>query len=161
MNPITFTVPGNMIIKKNSQTTSYIQKNKQGKLAIRQSQDGRFAPVTYYTDAYKEWAKRCVQILMTLKTNLTAQGVQLPLTDKMNLKCLFYYDTNRKIDLSAMFEGINDCLAGNERWLNFDKKFYQIIEDDSVRFIGSFDGTRFIYEKVNPRTVVTLSDYIL
>jgi hypothetical protein len=159
MTPLTITLPNCCICKKSSMTTSYTYKDKSGHVRIRQTPDGRFTPVTYYTEAYKKWATSAIQTLVTVKQDLTNKGIIFPLTDKMNLKVLFYYNANRAVDLNNLTQGIEDILAGHEKWFNLDKKYYQIIQDDNVRFIASLDGTRWIYDVVNPRTVITLSDF--
>ena len=87
--------------------------------------------------------------------------ITFPITDKFNLKCLFYIDRDTRLDLSNLYEGVQDVLAGNAGvWKeSVPKELYQIIEDDSIRFIGSHDGSRVILDYVNPRTEIYLEPF--
>jgi hypothetical protein len=161
MTPLTITLPGCCICKKSSMTTSYTYTDKFGKVRIRQTADGRFTPITYYSKPYQEWATHAIQTLVKLKQELTAKGIVFPLTDKMNAKILFFYNSTRAVDINNLSQGVCDLLSGNEKWFNLDKHYYKIVEDDSCRFLGSFDGTRVIYEVHNPRTEITLTDFKL
>lgn len=150
------TFPGCAIVKKNSATTSYMYKDKKsGQVKVRQSNTGAFAPIHYYSKAYKEWAKNAVQACIVYKSK--HPEIKFPLNKQYNLKMLFYYNVNRKVDLSALIEGVADVLAGNEKWLNLSYD-WSIIEDDSTRFIQSYDGSRVILEYVNPRTEIFLEE---
>jgi len=153
MIEIKLTIPGCPIVKKNSSTTSYRVKNKNGGYNYLDR------PIHYYTDAYKDWVRGAVQVLAVYKTH--HPEIKFPIQDKMNLKCLFFMKDNRVVDLSALYEGIQDCLAGNEKWLNVHPQLYKIIEDDSCRYIGSHDGSRVLYNPVDPHLEFTLSPYIL
>ena len=74
-----------------------------------------------------------------------------PITDKVNLKCLFYLKDNRKVDLSGLYEGVQDVLSGNEKWANVPPNLFQILFDDSHRYVGSHDGSRVLLDMLNPR----------
>lgn len=156
--------PGEARVKKNSMTVSYIYKDKTGKLRIRMTADGRFTPVTYYTSAYKEWAKDAIQACIVYKSKhqLQLPNFPLPLVGRYNLKCLFYSRENKVVDLSALYEGVQDVLTGKSGVYkdSIPSNVYQIIQDDSVRFIGSHDGSRYIYLPAEePRTEVILTEF--
>jgi hypothetical protein len=159
MNEIKIIFPGIARVKKNSMTVSYIYKDKFGSLKIRMDSKGRFTPVTYYSKAYVEWAKKAIQSVIVFKSK---QKLTFPLTDKYNLKCIFYTNENRVIDLSALYEGVQDVLTGRSGVLkdSVPGHLYQILEDDSVRFIGSHDGSRLLYLPAEPpRTEITITDF--
>jgi len=154
---ITFVIPGCPIVKKNTRKTSNYRKDKNGKLIMLPN------PISYYSKAYNEWAKTALVKCVDLRNKLLAEGWELPITDRMNLKMLFFFDTDRVVDLSNLYEGVQDLLAGNAGVYEDEvpKAYYQIIMDDSVRFIGSHDGSRFLLDYVNPRTEVTLEPFII
>ena len=158
---IKITLPGEVRVKKNSMTVSYIYKDKAGRLKIRMTVDGRFTPITYYSKAYTEWAKNAIQTLVVFKSHNT--NINFPLVDKYNLKCLFYSKENKVVDQSALYEGVQDLLTGKAGVCkdSVPGHIYQIIQDDSIRFIGSHDGSRYIYLPAEqPRTEIILTDFI-
>lgn len=67
-----------------------------------------------------------------------------------NVQCLFYMATRRKTDLTNLLEAADDCLvrAG-------------VLLDDNNTVIASHDGSRVLYDKVNPRTEILITEYIL
>ena len=57
-------------------------------------------------------------------------------------------------------EGVQDVLAGNRGVNIADKSYYQILEDDSIRYIGSIDGSRVIHLPGEPpRIEITITDF--
>jgi hypothetical protein len=155
--PITLVIPGCPIVKKNTRKTSNYRKDKNGKLIMLSN------PISYYSKAYTEWGKTALVKCVDLRTKLLADGWELPITDRINLKCLFFFDADRVVDLSNLYEGVQDLLAGNAGVYEdkVPKQYYQIIMDDSVRFIGGHDGSRFLLDYINPRTEVTIEPFIL
>jgi|SRR5690554_5059253 len=153
---IRLTFPTCAIIKKNSATTSYVYKDKHGRLRLRQNSNGGLAPITYYSAAYKDWAKLAVQQCLVYRSK--HPELSFPLTGQFNLKCLFYYNRDGIVDLSNLYEGVQDVLAGNEKWLQLGVD-WSIIKDDCTRFIGSHDGSRLILDYTNPRTEITLTPF--
>ena len=112
------TILGNPMVKKNSQ-----------KVAIR----GR-RPIKYNTPQYTAWHKTAVTQLWQYKDR--PRGLDEPLI----LKCLFYMQTNRRVDLSALYEGIQDILVE-----------IGVIEDDYFKIIIGHDGSRVLVDPKNPR----------
>ena len=152
---IQITIKGTPIVKKNTAKTSVIGKDKYGRLTKRAT------PVHWYTDAYKLWARNAIKACAEFKN--THQNITFPLTGKYNLKCIFFMDRDTVVDLSALYEGVQDVMAGNAGvWKDsVSKDLYQIIMDDSIRFIGSHDGSRVILDYTNPRTEITLTEFVL
>ncbi len=116
---IKFTIPLQPISKKNSQ--QIMVNKKTGKPFISPSKK------------YKEYEKQAVCFI--------------PFVDKIdypvNVKCLFYMQTHRKVDLTNLLEAIDDVMvkAG-------------VLADDNFTVIESHDGSRVLYDKENPRTEV-------
>ena len=63
----------------------------------------------------------------------------------VNVKCLFYMPTKRKVDLTNLLEAIDDIMvkAG-------------ILQDDHSGVVAGHDGSRVLYDKQNPRTEVEI-----
>ena len=70
--------------------------------------------------------------------------VQRPIYEPVEVKCLFYMPTRRRVDLTNLLESIDDVLvrAG-------------VLKDDHSGIIVSHDGSRVLYDKDNPRTRCT------
>ena len=65
----------------------------------------------------------------------------------VNVRCLFYMKTHRRVDLVNLLEAIDDILvkAG-------------AIEDDNCEIVAGHDGSRVYYDKENPRTEVYIEE---
>ena len=64
----------------------------------------------------------------------------------VNIKCLFYMPTKRRVDLVNLLESVDDLL-----------QHYGIITDDAAAYVGGHDGSRVLYDKENPRTEIYIS----
>lgn len=150
---IQITIPSCPIVKKNNEHISYWKTDKYGRKTPREF------PIKYPTPAYKEWSKQAIKACADYKNTHTE--IDFPLQGQYNLKCIFYMDRNTVVDLSNLYEGTQDVLAGSVGiWeKTVPKHLYQIIEDDSVRFIGSHDGSRVVLDYVKPRTEITLTEF--
>ena len=86
---------------------------------------------------YKQYEKDC-KIFMP-KCEMISKPI--------NVKALFYMPTKRRVDLTNLFEALNDIMVK-----------YQVIEDDSSKIIVSLDGSRVLYDKANPRTEIEITE---
>ena len=152
--PIKIIIPGNPIVKKNSEHVSLFYKDKHGRKIPRDQ------PIKFPSKAYKEWARIAVQTCATYKTKHT--DWDFPIQEQMNMKCIFYFDRNTKVDLSNLYEGVQDVFAGCcKLFKGVHPAMFQIIEDDNTRFIGSHDGSRVLLDYVKPRMEITLERFKL
>lgn len=92
------------------------------------------------SNTFLVYQNQCFPYLYHLRSN--AESLQYPL----NIKCLFYMPTRRRVDLVNLLEAIDDVLV-----------HYKIIVDDSASYIGGHDGSRVLYDKENPRTEIYFS----
>ena len=146
-------IPGSPVVKKSNRKESYRIKLKTGQYKYLDQ------PVSWYTDVYKDWVRGAVRKLIAYKSQ--HPEIKFPLEDKFNLKALYYMKDNHILDMNNISQGICDVLAGNEKWLNVNPVYYQIIKDDNCRYIASMDGSRILVDVANPRTEITLSPFIL
>ena len=92
------------------------------------------------SNTFLVYQNQCYPYLYHLRSN--ADSLQYPL----NIKCLFYMPTRRRVDLVNLLEAIDDILV-----------HYKLIVDDCAAYIGGHDGSRVLYDKENPRTEIIIS----
>lgn len=114
-----FIIPLQPISKKNSQ--QIFVNRKTGKPFITPSK------------AYKDYERNALFFIPRIE----------PITEPVNVKCLFYVGSRRKCDLTNMLEAIDDILvhAG-------------VLADDNYTILSGHDGSRIYYDKENPRTEI-------
>ena len=110
-------IPIAPITKKNSQR---IVTGKNGK------------PMIIPSEAYKKYEEEAMWYLKPL-------GVDYP----MNVRCLFYMPTHRRVDLTNLLEAIDDVMvkAGT-------------LKDDNCEIVAGHDGSRVYVDKEYPRTEI-------
>lgn len=119
---IKFTIPLAPISKKNSQR---IMTNRAtGKPFIMPSAQ------------YKQYERDAAHFI--------PRGVHV--AEPVNVQCLFYMPTRRKVDLTNLLEAIDDVMvkAG-------------LLADDNSEIVQSHDGSRVLYDKANPRTEIIIT----
>lgn len=69
-----------------------------------------------------------------------------PIDFQVNVRCLFYMQTRRKVDSLNLLAAIDDILvtAG-------------ILADDNSQIVVAHDGSRVLYDKDRPRTEITIT----
>lgn len=115
------TIPLNPITKKNSQQIITIK--------------GR--PMIIPSPQYRKFEKEAKKYLPTLKE---------PINEAVNVKCVYYMQTRRKVDLTNLLSATDDLLVK-----------HKILEDDNKNIVYSHDGSRVFYDKKNPRTEITIT----
>ena len=71
-----------------------------------------------------------------------------PIAYPVEIACIFYMPTRRRVDLTNLLEAIDDVLVK-----------HGVLADDNSRVIVSHDGSRVMYDKQNPRTEITIRSY--
>lgn len=113
----------------------YVKKSNQ-----RVQMRGR-KPVKVNTKNYNEWA-RSARRQIDERVIKPAQPIDYPI----NLKCRFYMTTRGAVDLSALYEGIQDILV--------EKK---ILADDNWKIVASHDGSGVEWDPDRPRMEITIT----
>lgn len=114
--------------------TPRTKKNSQR--IIRMGRGSRILP----SEAYMDYAEECsVQLLAQRATNV---GISYP----VNVACVYWMPTRRKVDLVNLLEATCDILKDN-----------YVVMDDSSNIIASHDGSRVAYDKQNPRVEITIT----
>lgn len=69
-----------------------------------------------------------------------------PISCPVNVKCVFYMPTLRRVDKVNLEECAHDVLV-----------YAGIVEDDNRDIIATTDGSIVLYDKFNPRTEITIT----
>lgn len=91
-------------------------------------------PFIVQSDAYKRYERDAGWFLG--RCNKT-------ISEPVNIKCLFYRASQRRVDLTNLLEAIDDILVK-----------YRIIADDDFKILAGHDGSRVLIDKENPRTEI-------
>ena len=70
-----------------------------------------------------------------------------PLDGQYNITCLFYMPTRRRVDLTNLLEAVDDVMVETG-----------LLMDDHSGIIAGHDGSRVLYDNVNPRTYVAINE---
>ena len=116
-------IPLNPKTKKNSQK---IIRNPRTK-----------APMIIQSEEYKQYEKDAGWFLKKPAS---------PISEPINIKCVFYRDSRRRVDLTNLLEAIDDILVK-----------YKIIADDNFEIIRGHDGSRVFVDKDNPRVEIEIT----
>ena len=69
-----------------------------------------------------------------------------PISEPVNVKCVFYRDSERRVDLNNLLEAITDILVK-----------YKVISDDNYKIIAAHDGSRVYVDREHPRTEIEIT----
>lgn len=72
---------------------------------------------------------------------------QRAVSARVNVRCVYYMSTHRRVDLANLIEATTDILvkAG-------------VLEDDNSRIVAAHDGSRVEYDKANPRAEIWIEE---
>lgn len=93
------------------------------------------------TPNYNHWAKEARK-----QIDERVQIPSTPIATPINLKCRFFMRTRGAVDLSALYEGIQDILVEKG-----------ILEDDNWRVVASHDGSGVEWDPDKPRMEITIT----
>ena len=116
------TIPGNPVTKKNSQRIF----TRNGKPFVMPSA----AYKQYESDA--GWHIRCKGL-----------GIDCP----VNVKCVYYMATHRRVDLANLLEATCDMLVK-----------YGVLKDDCSEIAASHDGSEVLYDREHPRVEIEITE---
>lgn len=116
-------IPLNPKTKKNHQQVLYNSKTKK--------------PFIAQSNAYKRYERDAGWFL---------KKIPQPISEPVNVKCVFYRDSERKVDLNNLLEAITDILVR-----------YKVILDDNYRIVAGHDGSRVYVDREHPRTEIEIT----
>lgn len=112
------------VSKKNSQRILYNQK--------------RGVPFIKPSVAYERYERDCLKVMAR---------PQEPINRPVNVKCLFFMQTRRKVDLVNLLEAADDVLVKRG-----------VLMDDNSQIVVGHDGSRVLYDKEHPRTEIVIEE---
>lgn len=119
---IKIVIPGNPITKKNSQRIIQVA--------------GR--PMIIPSKQYKIYESQAYDYMPS-----DVEMIDTP----VNIRCVYYMKTRRKVDLVNLEEATLDILT-----------HWNVLSDDNSRVVVSMDGSRVKYDKDNPRAEITIEE---
>ena len=135
MKPLKITIPGNPVTKKNH--SDFVTIPIKGSTRCPTCKKfhktmTRLLPSKAYT-AYQAEAVGYLPVMP-------------PIESPVNVKCLYYMENHRKVDLTNLIAATHDILV-----------HYHILADDNSSIIVSVDGSRVFYDKDNPRVEIEIT----
>lgn len=122
MEKLKFTIPGCPITKKNH-SQAFVRN---GKMCVVPSKP------------YRTYEKLCEKYIPYKYYNISFP---------VNLKCVYYMQTRRKVDLCNLLAATCDILVR-----------YGVLQDDNCKIVVSHDGSRVEYDKENPRVEIEITE---
>ncbi len=92
------------------------------------------------TPNYQQWA---IQAQRQIRNQMTVKD---PIDFPINLQCHFFVRTRGVVDLSALYEGIQDELVK-----------CGVLKDDNYKIVASHDGSGVFVDPENPRMIITIT----
>lgn len=86
---------------------------------------------------YKKWVKDC---------RIHIPHIEVPIAYPINLKCVYYMKTRRRVDITNLHSAVSDMLVE-----------HKILADDNRDIAATYDGSIVLYDKDNPRTEITIT----
>lgn len=117
-------IPLNPKTKKNHQQVLYNSKTKK--------------PFIAQNNAYKRYERDAGWFVKWNKP---------PIKEPVNVKCVFYRDSDRRVDLTNLLEAIDDILVK-----------YGVLDDDNFKIIASHDGSRVYVDREKPRIEIEITN---
>lgn len=116
-----------------------VKKNNQ-QVVLARTKTGKRYPKKIDTPSYKVWHRDAIP-------QINLQKPSFEIDYPINLACRFYMDTDGKVDLSALYEGIQDVLVELD-----------VITDDNYTIVASHDGSGVYVDRENPRMEITITE---
>ena len=121
-----YTIPLPPVTKKNS---AQVVHTGQKCPVCKRGKNVRLLPSKQYRE-YEEAALWCLQR-------------KEPITEPVNVRCLFYMPTARRVDLVNLLEAVCDVLVAAG-----------VLADDNSDIVHSHDGSRVFIDREKPRTEI-------
>lgn len=70
-----------------------------------------------------------------------------PISARVNVRCVYYMKTARRVDLANLIEATTDILVKA-----------RVLEDDNSKIVAAHDGSRVDYDKKKPRVEIWIEE---
>lgn len=98
----------------------------------------RNRPMILPSQKYKDYERDAMPALLPYRKGYTGP---------VNLRCLYYMPTRRRVDLCNLLEATCDLLV-----------HHGVLADDNSAVVVSHDGSRVLYDREHPRTEIFLEE---
>lgn len=119
-----------MELKINIPLAPVTKKNSQRIVMVRNR------PIIVQSKKYADYEKACA---------LYVHRLEQPINYPVNVECVYYMPTHRKVDLQNLLSATMDILVR-----------YGVLEDDNSSIVVGNDGSRVYYDKDRPRTEIVI-----
>lgn len=121
------TLYGNPVTKKNSQRILY-----------KFTKFGRKTPFIAPSKAYVDYETDCLRQIKKPRS---------PISARVNVRCVYYMKTARRVDLANLIEATTDILVKAH-----------VLEDDNSKIVAAHDGSRVDLDRKNPRVEIEIEE---
>ena len=96
------------------------------------------APFVTPSKAYVDYETNCLRQIKRPRS---------PISARVNVRCVYYMKTARRVDLANLIEATTDILVKA-----------RVLEDDNCRIVAAHDGSLVNYDKNNPRAEIWIEE---
>lgn len=121
------TLYGNPVTKKNSQRILY-----------KFTKFGRKTPFIAPSKTYVDYETDCLRQI---------KRPHSPVSARVNVRCVYYMKTARRVDLANLIEATTDILVKA-----------RVLEDDNSKIVAAHDGSRVELDRENPRVEIEIEE---
>lgn len=111
-------------------------RTKKNSVRILRTRSG--APFVAPSKAYVDYEKDC---LLQIKRSRS------PVSARVNVRCVYYMKTARRVDLANLIEATTDILVKA-----------RVLEDDNSKIVAAHDGSRVELDRENPRVEIEIEE---
>lgn len=111
-------------------------RTKKNSARILRTRSG--TPFVAPSKAYVDYETDCLQQIKRPRS---------PISARVNVRCVYYMKTARRVDLANLIEATTDILVKA-----------RVLEDDNSRVVAAHDGSRVDYDKNNPRAEIWIEE---
>lgn len=111
-------------------------RTKKNSARIFKTRSGR--PFVAPSKAFEDYQESCLWQLRTPHS---------PISARVNVRCIYYMKTKRKVDLGNLLAATCDILVKAK-----------VLEDDNCKIVAGHDGSRVEYDKMFPRVEIEITE---
>lgn len=111
-------------------------RTKKNSVRILRTRSG--APFVAPSKAYVDYETDCMRQIKRPRSPISAQ---------VNVRCVYYMKTARRVDLANLIEATTDILVKA-----------RVLKDDNSRIVAAHDGSRVELDRKNPRAEIEIEE---
>lgn len=111
-------------------------RTKKNSARILRARSG--APFVAPSKAFEDYQTACLWQI---------RAPPVPLSARVNVRCVYYIKTARRVDLANLIEATTDILVKA-----------RVLEDDNSKIVAGHDGSRVELDRKNPRVEIEIEE---